>query len=152
MIKYFCDLCGKEMEYFDSVEIEINPRKVVNLGTKREICTECAKKLKTMCFFKPLSIIPQEERNEVMSQLAKELNATVVTADIDEQKPKKRRQGQRGDLDHGKICALFNAGWTMRNIAEEMGCSVSTVNYVIKNKFFTKPAEEGSEDGSKERV
>ena len=31
-------------------------------------------------------------------------------------------------IDHGKICALYNAGWTLKNIAEECKCSISSVN------------------------
>lgn len=50
-----------------------------------------------------------------------------------EEKPKlpPRKPG----LDHGKIMALHRAGWTLKNIADEMGCSAQTVlNHINKEK------------------
>lgn len=37
------------------------------------------------------------------------------------------------EIDKGKILALRNAGWTYKDIAEEVGCSKSEVAYVIRN-------------------
>ena len=37
-------------------------------------------------------------------------------------------------LDHGKICALFKAGWPPVKIADEMGCSPSTVTYHLQKE------------------
>lgn len=34
----------------------------------------------------------------------------------------------------GKICALYNAGWTIANIAKEVQCSDQTVRNVLKRK------------------
>lgn len=37
-------------------------------------------------------------------------------------------------LDHGKICALFKAGWPPVKIADEMDCSPSTVTYHLQKE------------------
>ena len=37
-------------------------------------------------------------------------------------------------LDHGKICALFKAGWPPVKIADEIGCSPSTVTYHLQKE------------------
>lgn len=56
-------------------------------------------------------------------------------------KPKAKRQVKGGDeptktrknaVDKGKVHALYKAGWTQAKIAEEMGCSVGTVNSILK--------------------
>ena len=49
-----------------------------------------------------------------------------------EEKPKPKR-GKRSTVDKGKIQALKNAGWTVKQVAEECGCSVGAV-YSVLNK------------------
>ena len=44
----------------------------------------------------------------------------------EEKKPKKN------EIDHGKILALAEAGWSVAKIADEMGCSMATVRNHIK--------------------
>ena len=65
---------------------------------------------------------------------------------VDERKPmpsksvKKKSKTSDGTkpagkkLDHGKICALFKAGWPPVKIADEMGCSPSTVTYHLQKE------------------
>jgi hypothetical protein len=45
------------------------------------------------------------------------------------EEPKKEANKATKKLDHGKICALRNAGWPVSKIADEMGCSGPTVRY-----------------------
>lgn len=40
----------------------------------------------------------------------------------------KSAQGRPTQLDHGKICALYKAGWSISAIADEMGCSRHAVS------------------------
>ena len=39
---------------------------------------------------------------------------------------------EKKNVDHGKIIALHNAGWTATAIAAEIGCSIPTVTSHIK--------------------
>ncbi len=41
--------------------------------------------------------------------------------------PKEPPKEPKKKIDHGKICALRNAGWSITKIADEMGCSGPTV-------------------------
>lgn len=43
--------------------------------------------------------------------------------------PKNEANKATKKLDHGKICALRKAGWSVSKIADEMGCSGPTVRY-----------------------
>ena len=49
-------------------------------------------------------------------------------------KAKKNTEPAKPKLDHGKICALFKAGWPPVKIADEMGCSPSTVTYHLQKE------------------
>lgn len=45
-------------------------------------------------------------------------------------------------IDHGKICALYKAGWTCTAIAEEMKCNAQTViNHLVKEGIYRKRGE-----------
>lgn len=52
-----------------------------------------------------------------------------------EDKPKKTVK--RG-LDHGKICALYKAGWSIKAIAEEMGSVDGTIRYHLQREGLIK--------------
>ena len=41
-------------------------------------------------------------------------------------------KAEKKKVDHGKIIALHNAGWTATAIASEVGCSIPTVTSHIK--------------------
>lgn len=44
----------------------------------------------------------------------------------------KARRGSKKKLDHGKILALYEAGWTQKAIAEELRCSEGSVSMILK--------------------
>lgn len=51
---------------------------------------------------------------------------------IEEAEPKPTKS-----IDHGKLVALFNAGWTVKNISDELGCSLQTVvNHLKKDGLW----------------
>ena len=47
---------------------------------------------------------------------------------------KKRTRVDRTPVDKGKILALHNAGWEVKKIADEMGCSAATVYRIINEQ------------------
>jgi len=49
-----------------------------------------------------------------------------------EEKPK-RKPPARKTVDAGKICALYKAGWSVKNIADEISCSEATVINKLKD-------------------
>ena len=45
----------------------------------------------------------------------------------------KRKPPARKTVDAGKICALYKAGWSVKNIADEISCSEATVVNKLKD-------------------
>ena len=41
-------------------------------------------------------------------------------------------------LDHGKICALYKANWSIKAIAEEMDSNDATIRYHLKKEGLIK--------------
>lgn len=123
-----CDCCGKELVgriFKFAFEIEDEFGNIIseqeddkewqelqgNVDDK-DYCFECAKAISKMTFSKTC-----EE-----SQEPKEENTNLKL-------PKKN------DIDWGKACALKTAGWTNKDIAYEVHCSVNTINQKIKAKM-----------------
>lgn len=48
MKKYFCDMCGKEMEFDARVELDFHSHQPNRMDEYREVCRDCCKKLLTM--------------------------------------------------------------------------------------------------------
>lgn len=65
------------------------------------------------------------------------------------EKPKKasKEPGKNQHYDRGKVAALTKAGWSVKQIADELGCTDNTVRYIQKkNKEAEIKAEsEGAE-------
>jgi len=59
-----------------------------------------------------------------------------VLAEANKEEPKQttapKPKPEKKNVDHGKIIALHNAGWTATAIASEVGCSIPTVTSHIK--------------------
>lgn len=51
-----------------------------------------------------------------------------------EEPPAKSAIAPRRKIDRGKLMALHNARWTQRAIAEELGCSESSVSMILKEE------------------
>ena len=124
-----CDCCGKELVgriFKFAFEIEDEFGNIIseqeadkewqelqgNVDDK-DYCFECAKSIPKMTFSHTL-----EESQEVKKE------------EISNHKPPKKK-----DLDWGKACALKTAGWTNKDIAYEVHCSVNTINQKIKAKM-----------------
>ena len=124
-----CDCCGKELVgriFKFAFEIENEFGNIIseqeydkewqelqgNVDDK-DYCFECAKAISKMTFSQIF-----EESQEVKKE------------EISNHKPPKKK-----DLDWGKACALKTAGWTNKDIAYEVHCSVNTINQKIKAKM-----------------
>ena len=57
--------------------------------------------------------------------------------DLDAKKPEPKKEKpavKREPVDHGRIVALYNAGWSMDKIADDVGCSAQTVANHLKKE------------------
>ena len=57
----------------------------------------------------------------------------LITFDETPQEPESAPQTS-GKIDHGKIIALYKAGWSVAKIADEMGCTAQTVRNHIRQE------------------
>ena len=123
-----CDCCGKELVgriFKFAFEIEDEFGNIIseqeadkewqelqgNVDDK-DYCFECAKAISKMTFSQTCEESP-EHKEEI--QNIKLPNKKVI--------------------DWGKACALKTAGWTNKDIAYEVHCSVNTINQKIKAKM-----------------
>ena len=62
-----------------------------------------------------------------------------------EHKPKaeSKKKGGPAGIDHGKLIALHKAGWSIEKIADEMGCTTTTVRNHIRQE-----EQNGAEGGT----
>ena len=78
-------------------------------------------------------ILPDEEDKHHADNnvIVDDLVDAIDNADIDVgmlEKPKKEKK----TVDEGKVMALYNAKWSQKKIADEMGCSQSKICQIIK--------------------
>ena len=52
--------------------------------------------------------------------------------------PKKETKTAKRGLDHGKICALYKANWSIKAIADEMDSNDATIRYHLKKEGLIK--------------
>ena len=124
-----CDCCGKELVgriFKFAFEIEDEFGNIIsgqeddkewqelqgNVDDK-DYCFECAKSISKMTFSQTCEESPELKKEEISNP-----------------KPPKKN-----DIDWGKACALKTAGWTNKDIAYEVHCSVNTINQKIKAKM-----------------
>ena len=85
-------------------------------------------------------VIPREAYDELMDRLRNNPEMMALTEISTNQstplktinEKQKSQKKPRGSIDEGKINALYNAGWKVPQIAEEMKCSQATVYNHIK--------------------
>ena len=114
-------------------------KKTLQMITPKE-ALDLLKEGKQICIIKEYSL---EDELSVMELLTEDL-AAVVEQDAPET-PKKSGGGiaPKKKLDWGKIKALADAGWPHQKIAEEMGCTASTVATGLSR--LRRGAEDGKE-------
>lgn len=75
----------------------------------------------------------------------------------EEPEPKQEKVQTRGRyanaIDHGKVAALYNAGWSVKKIAEEIGCNKQTIiDHLTKEGIYKsgKDKKEAADDDGKD--
>jgi hypothetical protein len=69
----------------------------------------------------------------------------------EEKKPaEKPKQAQKKQVDRGRVMALYNGNWKVKDIAEDCGCSEATVYTILKQltkegKITRKEATDGGD-------
>lgn len=58
-------------------------------------------------------------------------------------KAESKKKGGPAGIDHGKLIALHKAGWSIEKIADEMGCTTTTVRNHIRQE-----EQNGAGDGA----
>ena len=58
-------------------------------------------------------------------------------------KPAQPKQAKKPGIDHGKLIALWRAKWSIEKIADEMGCTTTTVRNHIRQE-----EQNGAEGGT----
>lgn len=88
---------------------------------------------------------PRNEAIDVSSEVKRQLSE--VKRKLSEEKKAEKTGGRKSKYDRGKVAALTKAGWTVEQIADELGCADGTVKYIQKkNKEAEIKAEsEGTE-------
>ena len=92
-----------------------------------------------------INILPEElSASEEMRRMIQLILLGASTAEAEHEetaskapapKPKKAASNPRAaEIDKGKIVALWTAGWKIKDIAEECGCSTQTVYNTLEAK------------------
>lgn len=58
------------------------------------------------------------------------------------QEKSKPKPAPKPGVDHGKVVALYKAGWKIPQIADELGCSQQTVYNHLAKESLDEPAED----------
>ena len=120
MKKTFCDFCGKEIE---KPEVKVTMNEL-----EYDACMKCTNRLARIAHY-------QEWKTQEPDMDAREVEDKPEEKDTERKEQKtekpKRQQGERKEraihVDHGKIVALKNAGWPVKEICAEMHVSPATV-------------------------
>ena len=120
-----CDRCGKDVDpdavgristVFASESLAPSDTSA-NPFDKMDYCEDCMNEI--------TAFIKSTPKMKAKKKPAKEKPVQVKGGD------KSPRTGRK-PIDRGKIRALHEAGWTMAKIADDVQCSIATVNNVLK--------------------
>lgn len=149
MVRIICDLCGKENTQGYGAEV-FKSRDGINYektDLNIDICAGCLERIKARKYF----TVPEENDKKPKEESREESKAaagsgkqegTESPAAGSEEAPQGNNLNKT-KLDLGKIWALAHgkAPWTLKEIAEEMGCSVTTIHH-----HLSKMRKERGED------
>ena len=149
MVKIICDLCGKENTQGYGAEV-FKSRDGINYEKTDliiDICAGCLERIKARKYF----TVPEENDKKLEEESGKESKAAAGSGKQEgsespaagsEEAPQGNNLN-RTKLDLGKIWALAHGKppWTLKEIAEEMGCSVTTIHH-----HLSKMRKERGED------
>ena len=133
MIKYVCDTCGAELSTRRtllkiSTVSEIFGTEKALCSSEYDLCKDCARRIRGAAerhSWEEEQTAPREEPEMKGRPAKEEAEADIVPAE--EQKKKPGRKARAASVDHGKIVALKNAGWPVKEICAEMHVSPATV-------------------------
>lgn len=85
-------------------------------------------------------ILVDEPKLEDYEPIEPEEPEEVPEPEPEPEKPEPKKQ--KTDIDHGKICALYKAGWNYTKIADELRYNAQTViNHLVKEGIYKKRGE-----------
>lgn len=89
----------------------------------------------------------EEEQKPVQASQEKKSRSAFDWTDPEEEKPKeepeKKTTGRKSGIDTGKIKALYNAGWKLKDIAEEIPCAQETARRTLIQSGLWKGKNNG---------
>ena len=158
MIKYVCDTCGAELSARRtllkiSTVSELFGTETALCSSEYDLCEECERRIRGAAerhSWEEEQTAPREEPETKERPAKEEPAADIVPAE--EQKKKKRgRKARAASVDHGKIVALKNAGWPVKEICAEMHVSPATVfNHLKMEKAGEVATEQCDLEGLEE--
>lgn len=86
---------------------------------------------------------PTAETPETTKAVKVEKAVKIPVKDVQDDDSKKP---ERNPVDKGKVLALHKAGWTLKAIADDVGCSIPTVSKILKALEPAKEPEEEKND------
>ena len=138
MIKLICDRCGAEIKDQNRIGyVSVNYR----LGIDGELTDEnpfeyfhfCPKCITEITSFATKAEEEKKpEKQEVLTGWVEQIKQGEQMEPSEEPEPEQKKargtkRGRKGSIDHGKVLALFNAGWSHKAISEEMNISLDSV-------------------------
>lgn len=95
-----------------------------------DLCENCIAELIDVvgAFIKPELVSDKAPENIPVN----DADVVIVPEDQTEPEPKETRGGRKNNCDTGKVRALYEAGWAVREIAGEFGVSDQTVYNWLK--------------------
>lgn len=163
MVKYYCDRCGKDLTKERRIGyIAINARDKAdgdlvedNEFEKCHYCQKCISAVKRFLISAPDEACAEPKSDEntqneteiVQNEPENTQNETEIAQnepENDQIDPADGKAGKRKRIDIGKIMALRNANWQVKDIADEMHLTplqVSQAIYNYKKKHAQKVEE-----------
>lgn len=145
-----CDRCGKQLLTGEKIgyvavheRLEVHGDAVnTNEFEEMDFCEECLCAITRFVAFNPNREMAGEEKTEPLGTgiISRKKKKMLLEAEGRKDAPVESDIKERKQIDYGKIMALSNAGWTNKQIAEEMGMILQQV-YDAKYKARKKKAE-----------
>ena len=169
MIKYVCDTCGAELSARStllkiSTVSELFGTETALCSSEYDLCEECERRIRGAAerhSWEEEQTAPREEPEtkerpakeepETKERPAKEEPAADIVPAEEQKKKKRGRKARAASVDHGKIVALKNAGWPVKEICAEMHVSPATVfNHLKMEKAGEVATEQCDLEGLEE--
>lgn len=149
MIKYVCDTCGAELSTRRTLlkiatVSEIFGTETALCSSEYDLCENCARRIRG-------AAERHSWEEEPVKEAAKEEPAADIVPAEEQKKKKPGRKARAASVDHGKIVALKNAGWPVKEICAEMHVSPATVfNHLKMEKAGEVATEQCDLEGLEE--